>query len=120
MKTETPILEYLLFFRDTQLAKRLSPEEMQTLTLEWVAWLNRLRKQEKIKDGRPLEQSGSFILRKSGGLVSNTPLIGSEETITAYSLLEARHLTEALEIAKDCPVLNYGSTIEVRPILRSE
>jgi len=44
MKTETPILEYLLFFRDTQLAKRLSPEEMQTLTLEWVAWLNRLRK----------------------------------------------------------------------------
>jgi hypothetical protein len=74
----------------------------------------------EIQEATVLMQSGSLILRKSGGLVSNTPLIGSEETITAYSLLEARHLTEALEIAKDCSVLNYGSTIEVRPILRSE
>ena len=37
MRTKSPSNEYVLFFRDTQLAKRLSPEEMQALTLEWAA-----------------------------------------------------------------------------------
>ena len=120
MKTQTPTLEYLLFFRDTQLAKRLSPEEMQTLTLERVAWLERLRKQQKIKDGRPLEHDGAVISRKNAGVVASTPFAGSKESITSYLLLEARHLTEALEIAKGCPVLNNDSTIEVRPMAPKE
>lgn len=120
MKTKSPSNEYVLFFRDTQLAKRLSPEEMQALTLEWAAWVGRLRKQRKIKDGGPLEHEGTFISRKNAGLTSNIPLIASQETITAYSLIEANDLTEALEIAKDCPVLKGGSTIEIRPVAPRE
>src|SRR5213080_1030855 len=79
MKTKSPSNEYVLFFRDTQLAKRLSPEEMQALTLEWAAWVGRLRKQRKIKDGGPLEHEGTFISRKNAGLASNIPLIASQE-----------------------------------------
>ena len=120
MKTKSPSNEYVLFFRDTQLAKRLSPEEMQALTLEWAAWVGRLRKQRKFKDGGPLEHEGTFISRKNAGLASNIPLIAPQETITAYLLIEANDLTEALEIAKDCPVLKGGSTIEIRPVAPRE
>jgi len=120
MKTQSSSHEFLLFFRDTQLAKRLSPQEMQALTVEWIQWVQRLRKQGKIKDGRPLEQGGSLISHKSGGLKANAPLIASEQTITAFSLLKVRHLNEATEIAKGCPVLKYGSTIEVRRVAQKD
>jgi len=120
MKSQSLNVEYLLFFRDTQWARRLSPEDMQTATMEWSAWFEKLRQQGKVKDGRPLEQEGAVISRTSGGAVINTPLVGSKETVSSYSLLQVGHLTEAVEIAEACPVLNYGATIEVRQVAGHE
>ena len=120
MKGQAPTFEYLMLFRDAELARRLSPEEMQTLTLEWCAWLERLRRQGKITDGRPLENAGTLISRNSGGLIGNIPLIGSKETITAYTLLQVGHLGEGMEIAKECPVIKHGSTVEVRLVAGKE
>lgn len=49
-------------------------------------------------------------------MIVDGPFAESHEAITGYFLLEADGLREAIEIAKECPALAYGLSIEVRSV----
>jgi hypothetical protein len=49
---------YMLLFRGTELRKSLSPEEMQKVSEDWMAWFKRLTEQGKAVAGNPLEREG--------------------------------------------------------------
>ena len=49
-------------------------------------------------------------------MVADGPFAESKEAIGGFFLLEVGSLGEAAEIAKDFPGLNYGATVEVRPV----
>jgi len=63
-----------------------------------------------------LERTGKIVSGKNGRIVADGPFAESKEAIGGYFLLQVDDLDEAVEIAKDCPALEYGSTVEVRPI----
>ena len=42
------------------------------------------------------------------------PFAESKETVAGYILLQVDSLDEAVEIAKECPGLDYGISVEVR------
>ena len=63
-----------------------------------------------------MERTGKIVSGKNGRIVADGPFAESKEAIGGYFLLQVDDLDEAVEIAKDCPVLEYGSTVEVRPI----
>ena len=44
------------------------------------------------------------------------PFSESKEAIAGFFLIQADSLEEAVQIAKDCPSLGYGQTVEVRAI----
>lgn len=114
MSTQTTT-EYMLLFRDTDWERGLSPEEMQQVMDQWITWFNGLVEQGKAKAGQPLKHEGKIVSGKTG-LVMDGPFAESKEAIAGYFLLQVKGLDEAIAIAKDCPGLKYGTTVEVRPV----
>ena len=111
-----PISEYMLIFRGTHWFKGLSPEEIQQIVDQMHAWLDRLTAEGKAKTGQPLMFEGKIVSQKNGRVVSDGPFAESKEAIAGYFLLLVDSLDEAVRIAKDYPGLNYGATVEVRPV----
>jgi hypothetical protein len=116
MSTQPTKSEYMLLFRGTHWDKSLSPEEIQTVMNQWNAWFDRLIQQGKIKSAHPLEHEGKVVSGKKGRSVADGPFAESKEAIGGYFLLQVDDLDEALGIAKKCPALEYGVTVEVRPV----
>ncbi|MBV9129801.1 MAG: hypothetical protein JO298_05370, partial [Verrucomicrobia bacterium] len=116
MNTQTTTSEYMLLFRGTHWDKSLSPEELQNVMGQWAEWLDRLNQQGKIKSANPLLDEGKIVSWKKSQTVADGPFAESKEAIGGYFLLQKSDLDEALEIAKRCPALKYGVTVEVRPV----
>jgi hypothetical protein len=116
MSNQTTKSEYLLLFRGSDWDKGLSPEQLQKTVDQFMAWFERLKQQGKAMAGQPLEREGKIVSGKNGRTVADGPFAESKEAIGGYFLLQVADLDEAVAIARQCPVLEYGSTVEVRPI----
>jgi hypothetical protein len=108
--------DYMLIFRGNDWHKGLSPEEMQQVSGQWMAWFNGLKEQGRAVAGNPLEPRGKTVSGKNGRLVADGPFAESKEAIGGYFLLKVEGLDEAVAIAKDCPGLPFGAKVEVRPV----
>jgi hypothetical protein len=117
MNTEATTGEYMLLFRGPQWDKGLSPQELQQVMDKVMAWAERLQGQGKARGGQPLGAQGRIVSGKKGGFVADGPFAESKEAIGGYLVLRADDLNEAVEIARSNPMLEYGVTIEVRPVL---
>ena len=106
---------YMLLFRGTELRKSLSPEELQKVSENWMAWFRRLTEEGKAVAGSPLEHEGKIVSGKDR-IVSDGPFAESKEAIGGYFLLDVATMDEALAIASECPGLPYGIRVEVRPV----
>lgn len=107
---------YMLIFRGTDWHKGLSPEQMQQVADQWMAWFKRLTEQGKAIAGNPLEPSGRVVSGKNGRVVADGPFVESKEAIGGYFLLNVGTLDEAVAIAQACPGLLYGVRVEVRAV----
>jgi len=116
MNTETTKSGYMLLFRGNDWHKGLSPEEMQKVAGQWMAWFNQLTEQGKAIAGSPLEREGKIVSGKNGRVVADGPFAESKEAIGGYFLLRVKTMDEAVAIAKGCPGLAYGAVVEVRPV----
>jgi hypothetical protein len=116
MKTQTKTSEYMLLFRGTHWDKGLSAEEIQKVMDKWIAWFGRLTEQGKAKSGQPLAHEGKIVSGNKRRTVADGPFAESKEAIAGYILLQVDDLNEAVEIAKECPGLEFDVTIEVRPV----
>jgi hypothetical protein len=116
MSAQTTKSEHMLIFRGNDWHKGLSPEEMQQVAGQWMAWFKRLTEQGKAIAGNPLEREGKVVSGKNGRVVADGPFAESKEAIGGYFLLQVKSLDEAVAIAKDCPGLAYGAVVEVRPV----
>ena len=108
--------EFMLLFRGTDWSRGLSPEEIQTVMTQWKEWFDGLVADGRVKAGQPLEREGKIVSGKNGRVVADGPFAESKEAIGGYFLLEVGSLDEAVAIAKNCPGLEYGGIVEVRPV----
>jgi hypothetical protein len=93
-----------------------SPEQRQKYTEKWIAWFKELSATGNIKDpGHPLEGSGKVVNGKQK-VVNDGPYAEAKDVVGGYTLIEAKDLAHAVELAKGCPVLEVGGSVEVRPI----
>jgi len=116
MSISTPKSDYLLMFRGTDWDKGLSPEEIQTVMNQLMAWLGGLNRQGMVKAGQPLGEAGRTISGKKGRTVADGPFAESKEAVGGYLIVQAKDLDEAVAIARSYPCLDYGATVEVRPV----
>ncbi len=106
---------YMLIFRGTDWYQGLSPEQMQRVADQWMAWFNGLKSEGTAIAGNPLEPEGKIVSGKHR-IVSDGPFAESKETIGGYFLLKVNTLDEAVTIAQQCPGLPYGIRVEVRAV----
>jgi len=107
--------EFTFLFRGNNLSA-LSSEQLQKYTQKWLAWRKEIGEQGHIKeDGNPLEQTGRVIKGKEK-IVHDGPYAEAKDIVNGYTLIEAKDLAQATEIAKACPILELGGSVEVRPV----
>ena len=115
---ESPTSEYMLLFRGSDWGKDLSPQEIQNVMSQFNHWMEELSRHGKLKIGQPLAPAGKVVSGKKARTIADGPFAESKEAIGGYWLLTVESFDEAVRIAGECPMLNYGSSsIEVRPII---
>jgi len=107
---------YMLLFIGMDWHKGLSPEQMQKVSEEWMAWFKGLMAEGKAVAGQPLEREGKVVSGKNGRVVADGPYAESKEAIGGYFLLNVATMAEAVAIARQCPGLAHGAKVEVRPV----
>ena len=108
--------DFLLVFRaDFPSMPKPTPEEGKAMTQKWMDWIGGIAAQNKLTDkGSSLASAGSVV--KPGNIVTDGPYIETKELIGGYSVVKVATLAEATEIAKGCPILAVGGSVEVREI----
>jgi hypothetical protein len=117
MSTQTTTAEYLVICRGARFEESLSPEDIKIAMKRFHAWFEKMSDQGKMKSGHQLAPEGKVLSGRKG--VTDGPFVESKEGIAGYWFIQAAGLEEAVEIAKGDPLLDYGHTIEIRPILEA-
>ena len=95
-----------------------SPEQIQAVIEEYMAWSQKLAGQGKLVGGQKLKDEGGRHLSGHNGdfRVSDGPYAEAKEVIGGFFSISAADYNEAVEVSKDCPHLKYGGRIELREI----
>jgi hypothetical protein len=112
--------EFLLLLHKPAAARTFSPEELQNLVERYAGWTKGLATRGKLLGGQKLRDGEGRVLKKQGGETSvvDGPYAELKEVIGGAFHIVAEHYDEAVEIARNCPHLEYGGAIEVRQIER--
>jgi hypothetical protein len=105
--------EYLVISRG-QWDKASSRSERQNVIDQFYTWLNRLVEEGKMKPGQRLTHEGKTVGRRN--LITDGPFGESKEVIGGFWFAVANSLDEAAQIAAGNPCLDYGLSLEIRPI----
>ena len=90
-----------------------SPEQMQAHMAKWGEWMQKISKTDEPVPGLPLHATGK-VVHKGGELITDGPFTEGKEIVGGYVLVEAEDLDEAVELSKECPIFEFGGTVEVR------
>ena len=109
---------YMLILRDQEIRwPSFSREQAQAVIDRFNAWNARLRADERLVGAGKLSQDLGVTVRQEGdGLVVDGPFSEAKEAIMGYYCVQAETLDEASTLAKGCPILTYGGSVEVREL----
>jgi AraC family transcriptional regulator len=118
MSTPMATSEYLVLSHGTIWDERLSPADIENATKQFYDWYKRLIKEGKMRSGHRLAAEGKILSGRKA--IVDGPFAESKEAVAGYWFIQAATLEEAVEIAKGNPCLDYGVTVEVRPIIQDQ
>jgi hypothetical protein len=107
--------EYLYIYRGDQ-SHVMQEDSIANDQIKWKTWLETLAKNGHLSNpGNPLTSQGKVLSGKTMK-ITDGPFIEAKEIIGGYSIVKAADLSEAAELAKGCPGLEYGGTVEIREV----
>lgn len=92
-----------------------SPEELQQNMEKWMAWVGQLQANGIYVAGESLMPTGKTLHKAN--VVTDGPFIESKEMVGGFFIVKAESIDAAIEIAKDCPDLAIGGSVEVRDVV---
>jgi hypothetical protein len=116
MSTTKP-MKFLFLYRSPAAgpAWAPSPEEMQAMFKQWTDWKAKFNS-EIVDMGDGLKPDGASAVYRAGA-VTDGPYIEAKEVMGGYTIVAAKSLARAIEIAKDCPMNHRpGASIEIREL----
>lgn len=93
----------------------LTPAQRTEMMQRWNAWYDGLAAAGKAQQGSPLGLDGR-VVTGAEGRVTDGPFAEAKEVVAGFIVVTAANLDEATEIARHCPGLPIGLTVEVRPL----
>jgi len=110
--------DYLFLFRGGLNFATAAAEELQQAMTKWKTWMDQLTKEGKYNGGDRLTRNGSVMKGKDRTIIDG-PFSEGKEVVGGYISIKASDLSEALEIAKGCPIFNYDGIVEVREVAKN-
>jgi hypothetical protein len=108
--------KFMLLFRGSDVYQPgQSPEAVQALKQKLIYWIVDLSSKGVHVASEPLQPIGKQVNGKNKTL-TDTPFGGGREIIGGCTIVQAKNIDEAVEIAKGCPILESNANIEIRPI----
>ncbi|TLV03843.1 YciI family protein [Dyadobacter luticola] len=95
-----------------------SPEQMQAAIKPFQDWIGSIAAQNKLVAPPKRWDLGGRVIKKDN-VVINGPYAEIKESIGGVFFIRAESYEDAVEIAKGCPVLEWGATVEVRMAMPS-
>lgn len=119
MATTSSTSAFMLLFRNggAEAHAHLTAEQKEQLTRQWNDWYDGLAAKGKVQHGQPLGLNGRVVSGTFGSKVTDGPYAEAKEVVAGYLFLTVADLDEATAIAKQCPGLPIGLTVEVRPLV---
>jgi hypothetical protein len=112
--------EFIFLYRTPEAERRErmgTPERAQQSMQMWMAWMRDLEAKGHLKDrGQPLDGAGKVV--RKGKVVTDGPYAETKDLVAGFTIIEARDLEEAADLAAGCPILQGSGAVEVRPVLR--
>jgi len=109
--------QFAILMYETNDAWHNKPQaEKDALMQRYMAWVKDLRASGAFKDGSPVGRGGTILAKDAAGAVRATAIDVNAESLTGYFIIEARDLAHAEELARGCPAIGHGETVQVRPI----
>ena len=107
--------EFLLLIHRDMVSKDASPspEQMQAVIKPFQDWIGSIAAQNKLVIAPKRWDAGGRVI-KHNQPVTNGPYAEIKESIGGMIWIRAEDYDEAVAIAKGCPVLQWGATVEVR------
>jgi hypothetical protein len=109
--------EFVMLYMAAALPEiKLNTEGNLAVSKEWENWMGGIAAQNQlVSPGKRLGNSGLIV--KPGNVITNGPYAEIKEMIGGLSIIRAGSIEEAAEIAKNCPILNVGGSVEVRDVI---
>ena len=114
MKAE-PTVQHMFLVRGS-CKHGISPEQMQAHMTEVYAWIDGLYKQGILSAAQPLTDEGKVVAGGNGITVSDGVFAESKEAVGGFFILNVPTMEEAVEIARNSPIVKDGGQLEVRRI----
>jgi len=93
-----------------------SPEQMQAAIKPFQDWIGGIAAQNKLVNP-PKRWDGEGRVVKQDNMVTNGPYAEIKESVGGMLLIRAADYDEAVEIAKGCPIIQWGAKVEIRMAL---
>jgi hypothetical protein len=110
--------EYLILMRLDLITKEAqpSPEQLQVYMKMYHDWVGGIAAQNKFIGGKGLSTEGKVI--KANNVITDGPYAEIKESLAGYIMIKAKDFDDALNMAKDCPILQgEGNSVEVRKVV---
>lgn len=111
--------KFMLLLHEAPSTGAMPPMDvLEAIIAKYHAWAGGLAASGKLVGGEKLKEEGGKHLAASGGKVAVTdgPYAEARQVVGGYYTIEAKDYAEAVELAKACPHLEIGGTIEVREV----
>ncbi|MDQ5977519.1 MAG: hypothetical protein QG602_491 [Verrucomicrobiota bacterium] len=105
---------FLLLIRNSgaEVHAHLTPEQRAQLARQWNDWFESLAARGKVAHANPLGTAGRVVSGLRGERVTDGPYAEGKEIVGGYFMLAVADLDEATAIARQCPGLPLGMTVE--------
>jgi hypothetical protein len=112
--------KFMLLFRGSDVYQPgQSPDTLQDLKQKMIHWVGELSKKGMHVASEPLQPTGKQV-SGTNKTVTDAPFGETKEIIGGCTIVQARDMNEAVEIAKGCPILASNANVEIRPIQQVE
>jgi hypothetical protein len=94
-----------------------SPSEGEKVMQRWIAWFQELGAKGHLKErGQPLDGEGKVVRKQR--TITDGPYAESKDVVGGFSIIEAKDLAQAAELAGGCPIFDRDGIVEVRPVMQ--
>lgn len=108
--------EFMLLFRLEPVSRVLNEEEILQMHQQWQKYIGEIAAQSKLVGTSRLSFEAGVVLTRSGQTVDGI-YVTDGQAISGNMIVKAETMNEAIELAKNCPVLKLNGSVEVRFIL---